>query len=90
MIRRAVELEPENEAYLDSLAWVLFQLNRPAEALPWMEKAIQLAPKPDPTLFDHHGDILAAVGRMPEAQAAWRKSLAVEDDPDVRRKLDAP
>ncbi|MSU35527.1 MAG: tetratricopeptide repeat protein [Pedosphaera sp.] len=90
MIRRAVELEPENEAYLDSLAWVLFQLKRPAEALPWMEKAIKLAPKSDPTLFDHHGDILTAVGRKGEAQAAWRKSLAVEDDPDVRRKLDVP
>lgn len=90
MIRRAVEIEPENEAYLDSLAWVLFQLKRPAEALPWMEKAIKLAPKPDPTLFDHHGDILAAVGRLAEAQAAWRKSLAVEDDPEVRRKLDVP
>ncbi len=90
MIRRAVELEPENEAYLDSLAWVLFQLNRPADALPWMEKAIKLAPKPDPTLFDHHGDILAVLGRMPEAQAAWRKSLAVVDDPEVRRKLDGP
>lgn len=90
MIQRAVQIEPENEAYLDSLAWVLFQLKRPAEALPWMEKAIKLAPKPDPTLFDHHGDILAALGRMAEAQAAWRMSLAVEDNPEVRRKLDVP
>ena len=86
LIRRAVELEPDNDAFLDSLAWVLFQLRRPAEALPWMEKAVQKTDSPDPTLYDHLGDILAALGRSKEAKDAWKKSLDIEDNPAIRKK----
>ena len=36
LIEKAVKLEPKNGAYLDSLGWVLYKLNQPALALPWM------------------------------------------------------
>ena len=90
MIQAAVAAEPENPAYLDSLGWVLFQMKRPAEALPHLEKAAELLKdKPDSTVFDHLGDVLAALGRKDESQAAWKKSLAVEPSPEVQKKLDA-
>jgi tetratricopeptide (TPR) repeat protein len=87
MIRKAVEKEPESPAYLDSLAWVLHKLGRSAEALPWMEKAIQLAKTPDATLFDHLGDIQAALGNQLAAREAWEKSLGLEPSPVLREKL---
>jgi len=88
MIERAVQAEPENEAYLDSLAWVLFKLGRPQEALPHMRRAITLSEKPDPTLLDHLGDILAALQQIPEARDAYRQSLAAKPDPKVQEKAD--
>ncbi|MBX3733133.1 MAG: tetratricopeptide repeat protein [Verrucomicrobiae bacterium] len=90
LIERAVAADPENPAYLDSLGWVLFKLERPAEALPWMEKAVQFLPEPDATVYDHLGDVLEALGRPDEARAAWEKSLGVEASDDVRKKLERP
>jgi len=87
MIERAVKLEPENGAYLDSLAWVLYKLNQPEQALPWILKAIEHNEEQDATLYDHLGDIYAALKKMDKAREAWRKSLAVERNEKVEQKL---
>jgi tetratricopeptide (TPR) repeat protein len=86
-IVKALEREPNNPAYLDSLAWVLFKQGKPREALEPQLRAVQLTPKPDATLWDHLGDIYAALGRVAEAREAWRKSLEVEPNPAVEEKL---
>jgi tetratricopeptide (TPR) repeat protein len=88
MIEKAVKLEPENAAFLDSMAWVLFKLNRPKEALDWQLKALQHSEEPDATLYDHLGDIHAALNQHEQARAAWKKSLEIEPNEDIRRKLD--
>jgi tetratricopeptide (TPR) repeat protein len=87
LIGQAVELEPENAAYLDSMAWVLFKLGRSAEAIEWMRKAVKFAEEPDPVLFDHLGDILSALGETQEARAAWEQSLKLKPDETVQRKI---
>jgi tetratricopeptide (TPR) repeat protein len=87
MIERAVTLEPKNAAYLDSLGWVLFRLNRVEEALPHILQAVELSEEPDPTLFDHLGDIYLELKQPKKAREAWRKSLEVEDNAEIRKKL---
>ncbi len=87
LIEQAVNLEPKNSAFLDSLAWVLYQLQLPTQALSWMQQAIQLAEEPDPTLYDHLGDILAALQRLDEARQAWQRALDLQPDDNIRRKL---
>ena len=47
LIEKAVKAEPKNAAYLDSMAWVLFKLNQPEEALPYALKAAELSEQPD-------------------------------------------
>ena len=89
MIERAIKAEPDNPAYLDSLGWVLFRLGRPGEALAPLEKAVRLLPKPDSTVLDHLGDVLAALGRKEEARKAWTQSLTVQPSEEVRKKLDS-
>ncbi len=63
LIQRAVDLEPDNAAYLDSLGWVLFRLGRAEDAVIWLERAVELSSEPDPTLYDHLGDVYEALGR---------------------------
>ena len=75
LIEKAVKAEPKNAAYLDSLAWVLFKLNQPKEALPYALKAAELSEEPDATVCDHLGDIYAALNQLDKAREAWRKSL---------------
>ena len=89
LIERALKAEPKNAAYLDSLGWVLFKLNQPKEALGYVLKAAELSEEPDPTVQDHLGDIYAALDQMNKAQEAWRKSLSLEPNEQVKKKLDA-
>jgi tetratricopeptide (TPR) repeat protein len=77
MIQKAVKADPENGAYLDSYAWVLYKLGRYSEALAQIRKAIAKVPN-DPVVFEHLGDIHAALGNTKEARDAWQKALAAD------------
>jgi tetratricopeptide (TPR) repeat protein len=86
-IEKACKLEPTNAAYLDSMGWVLFKLNQPEAALPWLVKAVDLSPEPDATILDHLGDVYYTLRQMGKAMESWKKSLAVEPNEDVKKKL---
>ena len=89
LIEKAVRAEPKNAAYLDSLGWVRFKLGQPKEALEPVLKAAELSEEPDATVYDHLGDIYAALNQMEKAREAWRKSLSVEPNEQVQKKLEA-
>jgi tetratricopeptide (TPR) repeat protein len=75
LIDRALELNPNNPAYLDSLAWALFKMGDPGSAEPLMVQALEQV-SDDPTLLEHYADILAALGRNTEAVESYRKAMA--------------
>jgi tetratricopeptide (TPR) repeat protein len=89
LIEKAVKAQPKNGAYLDSMAWVLFKLNQPAEALPYAIKAAELIDPPDAVLYDHLGDIYAALKQPEKAREAWRKALSLEPNEEIRKKLES-
>jgi tetratricopeptide (TPR) repeat protein len=90
LIEKAVKLDPKNAAFLDSLGWVLFKLNQPQTALEQLLKAVEFAEEPDATLYDHLGDIYAALKQPDKAHDAWRKSLSIEPNGQIQKKLDMP
>lgn len=76
MIRRAVALQPENAAYLDSLGWVLFKKKRYAESVEYLKKATALEEGGDPVIHDHLGDALLQLDQRTEARKAWESAVA--------------
>jgi tetratricopeptide (TPR) repeat protein len=74
MIRRAVTAEPDNEAFLDSLGWVLYKQGRLDEARPWLAQAAR-DEQADPTILDHLGDTLYRLGQADSARANWQQAL---------------
>lgn len=86
MIRKALDEEPENVSFLDSLGWVLFRLNKPEEAIEPLEKAAR-DPGASATILDHLGDVYFALKRFDDAEAAWNKAeaLAQRSKPPDRR-----
>jgi tetratricopeptide (TPR) repeat protein len=75
MIRKAVELEPMNGAYLDSLGWVYFKLGDYELAEQNLRQAVD-RDQSDPTVHDHLGDLYEKTGRIRLAAAQWELSLA--------------
>ena len=80
LITRALLLDPDNHAYLDSYAWLLFRQGRFQEALVSIDKSLSNG-QSDRTIRQHRARILEALGRMPEAIGIW-KDLLAEDPGD--------
>lgn len=74
LIGKALEREPNNGAYLDSMGWVLYRLNRLPEAEEKLRQALDSMTK-DPTVHDHLGDVYFHEGKIREAIAQWQNSL---------------
>ena len=69
LIARAVSLDPDNSAYLDSLGWVHFRLGDLAEAERWLRRAVDLGGNlGDGTIYCHLGEVLLAGGDRTEAR----------------------
>ncbi|NOY80910.1 MAG: tetratricopeptide repeat protein [Kiritimatiellaeota bacterium] len=87
LIRRALEAEPENVAYLDSLAWVLYRQKRPRQALDAMNRCLRLGgDEADPIILEHAGDIYAANGCPLLARRFWWEAIeAGVNDRDAER-----
>jgi len=76
LIRRAVEMDPDNAAYLDSYGWVSFRLGEYGHALDYLKRAVVL--DSDPTIFDHLGDTYQATGDSITARQWWNKALNLD------------
>jgi tetratricopeptide (TPR) repeat protein len=98
-IKRAVDLDPGNGAYLDSLGWAYFRLGKYEQAEDNLLKASQKI-NTDPTVHDHLGDLYQKTGRLKlaatnweRALTEWNRTIAAEVDPAdpvrVQKKLDS-
>ncbi len=77
LISSAVALEPENGAYLDSLAWVQYKGGRAAEAKASIKKAVGFICD-DPVIWSHVGEIYEGAGNYQAAWLAWKNSRLLE------------
>jgi len=73
------KLEPENESFMDTYAWILFQLGEFNEAKTFQEHAVSKSPH-NPTLLEHYGDILIEIGDKDKAVEYWRKAKEAGSD----------
>lgn len=92
LVEKAVALEPDNGAYVDSLGWTYYQLGRHEQARGYLERAARLEPS-DATLQEHLGDVYVALGQNDRAREAYGRALELGDDnaenvEKLRHKLD--
>jgi tetratricopeptide (TPR) repeat protein len=78
MIRRALESEPNNASYLDSLGWAEFRKGKFDQALTDLLRAAKTVDHDDPVVFEHIGDTYLKLNRIPEALEAWQKALTLD------------
>jgi tetratricopeptide (TPR) repeat protein len=97
MIKKAVDQEPNNGAYLDSLGWVYFRQGKYNDAEGVLVKAVERSGG-DATVHDHLGDVYLKLGKTRDAVAQWQSSIrefqksGSDADPEevakVTKKLD--
>jgi len=92
-IRRAVALDPQNGAYLDSLGWAYYRMGNYDLA----EENLRLASERignDPTVQQHLGELYQKTGRLKPAAMhyeraleEWNKTIPPEVDPEDVAKV---
>jgi Flp pilus assembly protein TadD len=91
LIRRALEVAPNDGFYIDSLGWVYYQRGDYAKAVEYLEQAAELV-NDDPTIIEHLGDAYEKIGRTVDASRAYREALAhakeAEQIQRLRTKID--
>lgn len=90
MIKRALEIDPNNGAYLDSMGWLYFREAKYNEALDYLLRALKNVPKPDATVFVHIGDTYSKLNRIAQALEYWQKAILLEPgDKAVAAKIES-
>jgi Flp pilus assembly protein TadD len=86
MTEKALELDPQNGFFIDSLGWAYFRQGRLEEAVVELERAAQLVE--DPIVHEHLGDVHYADGAVEDARRHWERSLELDpENREVREKL---
>jgi tetratricopeptide (TPR) repeat protein len=89
LVRIALEIEPENEAYLGTRGLIHFKRDELDAALEYLNRAIA-AGGATATMYEYLGDVRAARGELEEARSSYAAALQIEPARvDIRRKLGA-
>lgn len=86
-VKKALEIEPDNGSYLDSLGWAYFK----ADKLDLAEGNLRRAADQLTTnsvVQDHYGDVLLKLGRYDDAIAAFNRALTGDGDSIDRTDID--
>lgn len=73
-VTRAITIQPNNPAYIDTLAWVHYRKGDYAAARDELMKALALLPD-DATINEHMGDVYDALDAQEKARHYWTQSL---------------
>jgi tetratricopeptide (TPR) repeat protein len=78
MAKRAIEAQPENASYLDTIGWVYFQLGRYGEAERYVRQAIEKG-EDNAIVFEHLGDIYFKLNELDRAIEHWNMALELDE-----------
>ncbi|HNJ71869.1 MAG TPA: tetratricopeptide repeat protein, partial [bacterium] len=79
MIEKALKKAPDNGHYLDTMGWVLFQLEEYAQALIYTQRAVAVHPNSE-EVWTHLGEIHHKLGNTQDALSAFQKALTINPD----------
>lgn len=83
-IEKALRLDPNNPAILDSMGWVLFLEGQLEPALEYLSRA--WAAFPDPEVAAHYGEALWMNGAEEQARIIWQEGLEQDSNHEVLRE----
>ena len=88
LIKKALNLDPENGYYLDSLAWLYFKSGKLDQAWETISSAVARVTD-DPIIWEHYADIASALQKFEQARSGYEQALQHSPDnpAQIRDKL---
>ncbi len=89
MIKLALQSDPNNGAYIDTLGWLEYREGKFDQALVDLLRAAQKLTRDDPVVFEHIGDTFAKMNKVAQAVDAWQKALNLDpQNKSLSEKID--
>lgn len=89
MSKKANDLSPDVASFQDTYGWVLYTRENYQNALFWIEESLKNGGESDPTVLEHHGDVLLKLNRTQDAVESWEKALEAGGEPeDLNPKIE--
>lgn len=79
MAEKAIQAQPYNASFLDTYAWVHYQLGNYEQAREFLEKAVRTG-EPSATIYEHLGDTYSKLGIDSKAMEAYTNALKKSPD----------
>jgi tetratricopeptide (TPR) repeat protein len=86
-LKKALQLEPDNGSYLDSLGWAYYKSDKLDLAEDNLHKAADQL-KTNSVIQEHYGDVLLKLGRYTDAIAAFTRALDGDGSDIDRGEID--
>jgi tetratricopeptide (TPR) repeat protein len=74
MSKKSVSIEPNNNSFLDTYGWILYQMGKYEEAKTWIAKALDNGAHSSAVILEHYGDILYKLGESEKAFEYWNNA----------------
>lgn len=74
MSRKSLDISPKNANFIDTYAWICFQMEKYDEAKIYQEQALELEKEDKTTIYEHYGDILFKLNDTEKALIYWNKA----------------
>lgn len=74
MSRKSLDIEKNNASFLDTYAWICFELGLYTDAKYYQEQAMANSKDDMATIYEHYGDILFKLNEVDKALTYWNKA----------------
>jgi len=85
LIEKALEIKPNEAAFIDSMGWVQYRLNNFDEAVIHLRRALELFKNDE--VAAHLGEVLWIMGEQTEANQIWDDALELAPDSDILKNV---
>ena len=82
MAKKAIELEPNNAAYLDTIGWIYYKMDNVEKALSFIRKSVELDNN-NAVVLEHLGDVLFSNNQIEEAMLFYLKALDIDKNNEI-------
>ncbi len=88
MVSKAIENDPKNSSFLDTIGWIYFRLRDYQKAKVYIEKSLSLEPNNE-TVVDHLGDVYFMLGNKTKAMECWKRAYDISgNNKKIKEKIE--
>lgn len=89
MAKRALEAEPENESFLDTVGWIYYKLEDFEQAFRYIQRSVAIGGA-NAEVLGHLADVERARGDISAARESYQRALKLDPaNAELRRKLES-